>query len=155
MEEKIIDLLDEKFAEEEFKDCYLVELNHSNKRIEVFVDSDSGMTLEKCQRISRYLENYLDEEKPLGDNYVLEVSSPGVGRPLRFWRQYPPNVGRTLEVTLENGDKHTGKLLAVEPHHLLIEEKVRQKVGKRKKTEIVQQEVPFDAIKKAVVKVSF
>lgn len=63
IENKIIDLLDQKFKEEDFLDCFLVDLQlHANQKLEVFLDSDTGITFEKCQKISRYLEQYLDEE---------------------------------------------------------------------------------------------
>ena len=155
MEETIANLLEEKFQEPEFADCFLVDINQSNKRLEVFVDSDSGMSFTKCQQLSRHLEAYLDEEKPLGENYVLEVSSPGVTRPLKFWRQYPRNVGRKVEVTMRNKDKHTGTLVEVNPSSIKLEEKVRRKEGKRKVTEVVETELPYDEIDKTIVKISF
>jgi ribosome maturation factor RimP len=155
MEETIANLLEEKFQEPEFADCFLVDINQSNKRLEVFVDSDSGMSFKKCQQLSRHLEAYLDEEKPLGENYVLEVSSPGVKRPLKFWRQYPRNVGRKVEVTMQNKDKHTGTLVEVTPSAITLEEKVRRKEGKRKVTEMVRTELPYDEIAKTIVKISF
>jgi len=79
MESKVRKLLTEKFAEEEFADCFLVatELSKKNK-LEIFVDSDSGMTFDKCRKLSRYLEEFIDEEQWLGQKYTLEVSSPGM-----------------------------------------------------------------------------
>ena len=99
VESKIESLLEVKFQEEEFTDCFLIEVKlHANKKLDVFIDSDAGVTFEKCQKISRYLEQYLDEEGWLGDSYVLEVSSPGISRPLKLLRQYPRNIGRKVEV---------------------------------------------------------
>lgn len=153
--EKITDLLEEKFSEEAFSDCFLVDINHSNKKLEVFIDSDSGINFEKCQKISRYLEQFLDEEGWLGEEYVLEVSSPGVGRPLKLKRQYPKNIGRKVEVFLREGETTEGVLTAVDEEGITLEAKVRRKEGKRKKTETVERIIPFTAIKKTVVKVSF
>ena len=83
IEAKIESLLQDKFKEEGFTDCFLLEVKlHANRKLDVFIDSDTGITFGKCQTISRYLEQYLDEEGWLGESYVLEVSSPGVGRPL-------------------------------------------------------------------------
>jgi ribosome maturation factor RimP len=156
MEATIANLLEDYFvAEEEFSDCYVVEINHSNKTVEVFVDSDSGMTFTKCQRISRYLEGYLDEEKPLGEEYILNVSSPGVDRPLKYHRQYVKNVGRTLEVTTTDGDTYSGQLKAASPAEIVLEAKRRIKEGKRKKTVVEDVTIAADAIKKAIVKISF
>lgn len=71
-------LLDAKFAEEGFQDCFLVDfhLSAANK-LEVFVDCDSGMTLEKCRRMRpTHVEHHFDEAGWLGESYTLEVSSP-------------------------------------------------------------------------------
>ncbi|NJB87050.1 ribosome maturation factor RimP [Lewinella marina] len=156
MEETITNLLETYFTTEaEFQDCFVVDVNHSNKKLEVFVDSDSGMTFAKCQRISRYLESYLDEAKPLGEEYVLDVSSPGVDRPLKFYRQYLKNVGRTLEVTTTEGETYTGVLKAATPTEVTLEAKQRVQDGKRKKTVVEDINIASDAIKKSIVKISF
>lgn len=156
MEERIANLLEELFSTDpDFADCFLVDINHSNKKLEVFVDSDTRMPLERCQRISRYLESYLDEEQPLGEAYTLEVGSPGVQRPLKFHRQYVKNIGRTLEVTTTEGESHTGLLKSVEPTEIVLEAKVRRQDGKRKKTVVEETRIAFDAIKKSIVKITF
>lgn len=156
MEERINDLLEALFTTEEFSDCFLVEIKQSGKKLEVFVDSDDRMDFEKCRAISRHIEReYLDVEKPMGDVYTLDVSSPGVGRPLKFYRQYPKNVGRTLEVQTTDGDKYTGQLVKVAPNAITLSAKVRKQEGKRKKTVVEEIEIAFDAIKKSTVKISF
>ncbi|MEM9824423.1 MAG: hypothetical protein AAF985_25280, partial [Bacteroidota bacterium] len=121
---KIEALLAEKFQEEEFTDCFLVDLHLSaSNKLEIFVDSDSGITFKKCQQISRFLEKPIDEEGWLGEKYTLEVSSPGISRPLKFQRQYPKNIGRKLEVKLLEGGTKTGKLTKVEASQIILEEK--------------------------------
>ncbi len=153
---KIAALLDEKFQEEGFLDCFLVEIIlNDNKKLGVFVDSDSGMTFKKCQQISRFLEKTIDEEDWFGPKYTLEVSSPGITRPLKFARQYKKNLGRKVEVKLLEGGKETGTLIKVEDESITLEEKIRVKVGKKKKTEIRQTEIRFDAIKQTIVKITF
>jgi ribosome maturation factor RimP len=156
MEATIANLLDEYFAtEEDLRDCFVVEINQSNKTLDVFVDSDSGMSFAKCQRISRHLEGYLDEEKPLGEDYTLNVSSPGVDRPLKFHRQYVKNIGRTLEVTTTDGDTYSGELLSATPSEITLSVKRRIKEGKRKKTVVEDIQIATDAIQKSIVKISF
>lgn len=156
IEEKIADLLEEKFQEEAFKDCFLIEIKlHEHNKLDVFIDSDSGITFEKCRSVSRYLESYLDTEGWLGAKYVLEVSSPGVRRPLKLKRQYRKNIGRKVEVSLLEGKAQTGVLTAVDENQITLEAKVRIKEGKKKKTSLVQTQIPFDNIKKTIVKISF
>lgn len=157
MEERIADLLDKKFEEPEFTDCYLIDIHLSPKgnKLEVFIDSDSGVTFEKCQKISRYLEAHLDEGKWLGESYTLEVSSPGISRPLKLPRQYRKNIGRDIEIATKEGNKKTGKLVDATDFAATVEEIVVTKEGKKKKKEVVQTIIPYDEIKKAVIKIQF
>lgn len=156
VEDKITALLEEKFREDAFSDCFLVDLKlHAHNKLDVFLDSDFGISFEQCQRISRYLEQYLDEEQWLGEKYVLEVSSPGVTRPLKMHRQYPRNIGRKVEVKLKDGDERTGILKEVEEDTITLEEKVRIKEGKRKKTEVIETEISFSSIEQTKVKITF
>lgn len=157
LEEKIYELLAAKFQEEAFQDCFLVEFNLSGgaHRLEVFIDCDSGLTHEKCRQISRYLESYIDQEGWLGEKYTLEVSSPGLTRPLKLGRQYHKNIGRKVTVTLNDGTTKTGTLKAASDTTITVEEEVTTKEGKKKKTTVVQTELPFERIKKTMIVISF
>ena len=155
IKEQIVSLLNQKFEEEEFNDCFLVELNHNNSKLEVFVDSDSAINFEKCRRISRHLEKEIDENGWMGEKYTLEVSSPGISRALVFKRQYVKNIGRKLEVRLKEGGKFTGELKKVTEENVFLEENVRIKEGKKKVDKVLTHEIPFENIEKAIVKISF
>jgi len=156
IEEKIHELLAAKFAEEGFQDCFLVEFHHSaTNKLEVFVDCDSGLTLEKCQKISRYLEHYFDEEGWLGESYTLEVSSPGLGKPLKLQRQYVKNVGRKVEVTLKDGSIKTGPLTAAGTTSFTIQEAQTVLEGKKKKKVEVSTEIPYEEVKRTMIVISF
>lgn len=156
IEEKIVDLLTEKFQEEGFQDCFLVEIKLSqHNKVEVFLECDSGLTFRKCQKISRYLESFIDEEQWLGEKYTLDVSSPGIGKPLKMNRQYRINIGRRVEVFLLEGKPQTGKLIEVDNDSITIEYEITVKEGKKKRKEMTQQNILFENIKKTVVKVSF
>jgi len=156
MEGKIAKLVNEKFQAEGWEDCFLVEIKqHGNQKLDVFIDSDEGMTFEKCRKVSRHLEAVLDEKLWLGEKYTLEVSSPGTSRPLQLKRQYIKNIGRKLEVKMKEGEKEEGLLLRVEEKSIFLEQKVRIKEGKKKRTEVVEKEIPFENIVQAKVKISF
>lgn len=156
VEENIALLLGQLFETPEFADCFLLEIKlHANQKVEIFIDSDTGVTFEKCRLISRHLEQHIDEQGWLGEKYTLEVSSPGVSRPLKFPRQYPKHIGRTLEVTLQQGEVKQGKLLQADAQLITLEEEVKRKEGKKNIRELVQTIIPFDQIKKAVVKISY
>lgn len=156
VETKIEALLAERFRETDLADCFTVEVVlRPGNRLEVYFDSDSGVTFEKCQKVSRFLEAHLDAEGWLGEKYVLDVSSPGIGRPLAFQRQYPRNLGRTVEVTLTDDSVHKGILKAADGESITVEEKVKVEQNGKMKKATVQTVIPFDNIKSTVVKVTF
>ena len=160
------ELVRRKFEEPDWTDCFLIELTISPlKAVEVIIDADEGVNFDQCRRLSRIIENWLDgvdEENPqgtgtgiLGDDYTLEVSSPGLSRPLKFARQYPKNVGRTLEVLDTEGSKIEGVLTAVDAEKITLEWEDIRKEGKKKIKEMVTKELPFSKIKRAMVMVKF
>ena len=156
--EKIAQLLEEKYSTDEiFADCFTVEIELKPvQKLCVFADSDSGMTFEKCQKLSRYLEAFIDTNGWLGEKYTLEVSSPGIARPLKFPRQYHKNIGRQLEVTQIDKNRMVGLLKAVEETQIVLSQTVTERDEKKKK-KIVEVEtfIPFDQIEKAIVKLAF
>ncbi len=156
VETQLTALLAQKFEEEDFQDCFLVDLTLSpSKKLEVLVDTDSGITLDRCKKISRWLEAHLDESGWLGDTYALEVSSPGVGRPLKLVRQFRQNIGRTVETSLKSGVALSGKLIAVSDDDFTIEYITTVKEGKKNKKETIQTVLPFGEVTKTIVKISF
>jgi ribosome maturation factor RimP len=86
---------------------------------------------------------------------MLDVSSPGISRPLVFLRQYPRNVGRTVEVTLADHSVHKGILIAADTETITVEEKVTLLENGKKKKTTVQTVIPFNNIHSTVVKVTF
>src|SRR5258707_14662665 len=88
------------------------------KVIEVFIDTDNGVTTDVCANMSRELSRALDLENILQGRYHLVVSSPGIDRPLKFTRQYRQHAGRTLSVKYAtDGEVHTieGELVQATP----------------------------------------
>jgi ribosome maturation factor RimP len=155
LESKIEDLLLLKFQEPEFTDCFVIEISIVKKKVEVILDADEGIKLNQCQRVSRHVENWLDTELPLGEEYTIEVSSPGVSRPLVYLRQYPQHIGRTLEVTDTEGVTTEGELKTVENGQITLAFEQITKDGKKKIKENIQRMIPFENIKKAIVKLKF
>ncbi|MEL6124206.1 MAG: ribosome maturation factor [Bacteroidota bacterium] len=151
IEKKLVALLESRFEEEDLRDCYVVEvLAKKGQKVEVFVDSDGALTLDKCRIISRYLENHIEEKGWLGEKYTLDVSSPGIDRPITLLRQYRKNLGRKIRVKVhsEEGEKRVEGIL-----HKVDEENIAV-IEKRKKEEIVHH-VDFDQIIEAKILISF
>ena len=159
LESKIEDLLLAKFEEPEFTDCFLIEISINKKKVEITLDADAGVTLIQCQHVSRHVENWLDADpellKILGEDYTMEVSSPGVSRPLVSLRQYPQHIGRTQEVTNTEGVTIEGMLQTIENQQITLAFEEVRKEGKKKIKENIQRTIPFENIKKAIVKLKF
>lgn len=147
--EKIGEIAEVQFKEAELNGCFLIEVIQNGKKLEVYIDSDEGVKFRQCQKFSRAIESYLDTELILGEDYTLEVSSPGVDRPLKFKRQYPRHLGRKLEITLAEEKMVTGKFMEFEDDELTI------RVQGAKKGQFKKMKIKFEEIVEAKVLVSF
>ncbi len=81
-----------------------VRIEHGGKLLQVFVDTDQGITIEQCAEISRELALQVNRENLIQGSYRLELSSPGIDRPLRLLRQYQKNIGRCFKVVFQQLD---------------------------------------------------
>ncbi len=118
---------------------FLVELKitPSNKII-VEIDSDNFVAIEDCVKLSRFIESNLDRDV---EDFELQVSSAGLGKPLILKRQYVKNIGRNVEILLNDGLKKSGVLKSVDEDGLELEEDNRpvNKKGKKiNKNQIVK-----------------
>ena len=77
---------------------YLPQKNHSLLRI--YIDKEGGIALEDCERLSKRLSALLDVEDPISGNYSLEISSPGIPRPLFYKEQYERYSGFEINLKL-------------------------------------------------------
>ena len=154
--EAIANLLNEKFQEEAFQDCFVVGIDQSGRKLVVFIDADSGMSHGRCREVSRFLEGILDKERWFGENYILEVSSPGIDKPLLFPRQFRKNIGRILRIWMKDGTELEGKIEeaheisvkisweVVEPHPRYKKKKVKRKI---------EESVKYDDMQKAIIQI--
>lgn len=135
------------------KDSYLVELKvRKGQLVQVFVDRDPHITIEDCAWISRGLQKELDKDFPFSEEHTLEVSSPGMGEPLKVLRQYKKCVGREVDVLLLSGMKKSGTLLYADEEKIIMEEIIP---GKPKDKSPVQTEIPFLHIKSTNIVIKF
>lgn len=84
--------------------------------LRVYVDKEGGITIDDCEVVSRALSDLLDEENFIEESYILEVSSPGLGRPLKKDKDFERSLGESVEVRLfkavEKQKEFTGILKA-------------------------------------------
>jgi ribosome maturation factor RimP len=78
--------------------------DHRRPVLEVFIDAESPVTIEQCTQISRDLAVVIDAGRVLAGTYRLEVSSPGIERPLQHPWQYPKHVGRKIQLSIRTPD---------------------------------------------------
>ena len=89
---------------------------------EVYIDGEKGITALDCANVSRDLNEIIELENLVGSNYRLDVSSPGVERPLKFLIQYIKHINRKFEIKYDDGGEKTltAKLLRIEGENLFF-----------------------------------
>ena len=151
VEQQVKNLVEEKISDR--PDLFLVDVKmNPNGNLIVLVDGDQGIGIQDCAAISRHVGFHLEENNVIEQAYNLEVSSPGIDFPLKSVRQYQKNIGRNLLVTLNDGSKKEGKLIAADEENITIEEKIAVK-GKKATFEAVQ--LPQNLLQEAIVLISF
>ena len=104
---------------------FVIDINfrgdNRKKIIEVFVDAEKNIDADNLAVISREINSIIEDQDIIQQAYRLDVSTPGVDRPLKFLKQFPKHINRNFEVTYRAGDETrtmTGKLLSVEREEL-------------------------------------
>jgi ribosome maturation factor RimP len=119
--------------------------NKNNPVIEVFVDGEKNVSADDCASISREIDSRLDVLFA-DSSYRLDVSSPGVDRPLKFLKQFSKHINRKFEISYEqNGQnkKYTGRLERIEGEDLVFSSNNNETI------------IKYGSITKAKVIVSF
>ncbi|MCT1903784.1 ribosome maturation factor RimP [Oceanobacillus sojae] len=140
LEEKNLELVDMEYVKE-----------GKNWFLRVYIDKEGGIDIVECGEVSEQLSEKLDEADPIKEAYFLEVSSPGVEKPLKTLEDFKKNIGNNVFVKLYekiDGEKtYEGILQNVENDTVSIEYKIKT----RKK--IV--EIPYEKVAKARLAVMF
>jgi ribosome maturation factor RimP len=133
----------------DLEQIYLVDLEFrgqgKNRVLSVYVDTDQGITLSQIAKLNNEISDQLDMHDVIPGAYRLDVSSPGLDRPLKHLWQYRKNIDRYVQVNYQEEDKQkevTGKLINADEKQITL---------KLKKDEF---KIPFSAIRKVKVKVS-
>ncbi|AIM36686.1 ribosome assembly cofactor RimP [Sphingobacterium sp. SG20118] len=151
VEKRVVELIQEKLADRD--DLFIVSVKfHPNSVLEVLLDGDQGISIDDCVQVSRFVGFQLEEEEVVEKAYRLEVSSPGIDTNLVHLRQYKKNIGRNVQVKLNDGTKTEGKLLTVEEAQITIEETIKEKGTKAQQAARI---IPLEQIKATKVLISF
>ncbi|GAT09927.1 ribosome maturation factor RimP [Mycolicibacterium novocastrense] len=147
---EVIELLDGEFARAGYEiEDVIVDPAARPPRITVVADGDDGLDLASIAQLSRTASALLDALDERSAPYVLEVTSPGVDRPLTAEKHYRRARGRKVELTLSDGSQLTGRLGETR------DGVVRLVVRSGRQANFSVRELPLDGISKAVVQVEF
>jgi ribosome maturation factor RimP len=120
----------------------------SHRIVTCIVDGDASLNLDQVTSVSRVISELLDEAAFMGETpFTLEVTSPGVDRPLTQPRHFAKNVDRLLKVIKLDGSEITGRILSNTDHDVTLTISVKK--------ETTEQTVPLADIKRAVVEIEF
>ena len=111
--------------------------------LRAYVDKEGGITVDDCELVSRALEKKLDEEDLIRDAYILEVSSPGLTRPLKKERDYVRNLGKLVEIHLfkpvNKSKQFTGTLKAWDADSVTLETDGSDMIFDRNSISLIRQ----------------
>jgi len=118
LKENIVQIVEELTSSSGF---FLIDIvirgTQRDRVIEIYVDEEKNITAKECTEISRKLNEIFEEKELIKAAYRLDVSSPGIDRPLIYLKQYPKHINRKFEITYSYGDekkKLKGTLLKIE-----------------------------------------
>ena len=120
----------------------------SHRIVTCIVDGDASLNLDQVTTVSRVISELLDEAAFMGETpFTLEVTSPGVDRPLTQPRHFAKNIDRLLKIIKLDGSEVTGRILSNTDQDVTLTVTVKK--------EISEQTVSLSEIKRAVVEIEF
>lgn len=97
----------------------------SNWYLRAYIDKPGGITVDDCEAVSRRLSDLLDEHDFIDEAYILEVSSPGLGRPLKKDKDFARSIGEEIEIKtfrpIDHAREFTGILKDFDKNRLVVE----------------------------------
>ena len=92
--------------------------------LRAYIDKEGGIAVDDCEVISRRLSDWLDQEDFIEESYILEVSSPGLGRPLKKEKDFARSIGKDVEIrlyrALNKSKEYTGQLTAYDKESVTL-----------------------------------
>ncbi len=149
--EQIKNLVDQHISN---SDQFLVDIKLSPGRLAVFIDKPSGITLEECSSLSRYLTDKLEPDGFM-DSHEIEVSSPGMDTPFLVPQQYLRRIGRELRVFDKQNKEIKGVLQAADEKGFELLEKQIKKENKTKIESTYVHKFAYDDVRETKLIVNF
>lgn len=137
MEENGFELVDVEYVKE-----------GSSWYLRAYIDKAGGITIDDCELVSRALSDLLDKEDFIETAYILEVSSPGLLRPIKKDKDFERNMGKDVEVRcfkmIDKQKEFTGTLLAYDADSVTIKTSEKEMKFARKEIALIRPAIDFD-----------
>lgn len=116
--------------------------------LRAYLDKEGGITIDDCEAASRALSDELDKEDFISESYILEVSSPGLDRPLKKDKDFDRSIGRDVEIRLFKADdgvkEYRGSLKAYDKDTVTVLVNDEEKNFERKNISLIRLAFAFD-----------
>lgn len=113
-----------------------------------YIDKPGGITIDDCELVSRALSELLDREDFIEDSYIMEVSSPGLLRPMKKDKDFARNMGKAVEVRcfqmIDKQKEFTGTLSSYDADTVTIQTDEKEMVFARKEIALIRPAIDFD-----------
>ncbi|MFI5219093.1 MAG: ribosome maturation factor RimP [Bacteroidia bacterium] len=133
---------------------FLVDAKISPDKLTIYIDKPAGITIEECSAFSRYLVNELEPHSFL-EKHEIEVSSPGLDKPLKVFNQYLQKVGKVVNVITADGKSHKGKLITAGSDGFELLEIIEDKKKNKKIINEKNLMLSYNEVKETKVEISF
>lgn len=137
MEENGFELVDVEYVKE-----------GSSWYLRAYIDKAGGITIDDCELVSRALSDLLDKEDFIETAYILEVSSPGLLRPIKKDKDFERNMGKNVEVRcfkmIDKQKEFIGTLLAYDADNVTIKTSEKEMKFARKEIALIRPAIDFD-----------
>jgi len=115
--------------------------------LRILADKPEGITINECEELNNYLSLEIDKENIMQDHYVLEVSSPGLDRPIKTDREFERAMGKELEIStyerIDGRNAHEGMLVGMDKENIVIESDGISTVIPRNKIALARLKIEF------------
>lgn len=115
--------------------------------LRILADKPEGISVKECEEFNNFLSGELDKEGVIQDRYILEVSSPGLDRPIKTDRDFERRMGRNLEITtyeaIDGRKSHEGCLIGMDKDNIVIEQDGVSTVIPKNKIALARLKIEF------------
>ncbi len=115
--------------------------------LRAYIDKEGGISVNDCEAVAREMNEILDREDYVEESYVFEVSSPGLGRPLKKEKDYVRNLNKEVEIrtyrSIERRKEFAGTLKAYDKDTVTIEEDGNEIVFKKSEIALIREKIDF------------